>query len=75
MIKKIVIIFIILCINNCTKEKITFFKHIAPIIHTNCTPCHRANQSGPFNLITYNDVAKRSKMIYHVTSKQRRFGA
>ena len=48
-------------------QKITFTEHIAPIVHQNCTPCHRPGEVGPFSLITYEDVAKRGKFIQKVT--------
>ena len=48
-------------------QQINFNEHIAPIIHVNCTPCHRPGEIGPFSLITYQDVAKRAKFIRHVT--------
>ena len=48
-------------------DTVTFAEHIAPIIHINCTPCHRPQSAGPFSLITYKDVAKRAKMVAHVT--------
>ena len=48
-------------------DTVTFSKHIAPIIHQNCTPCHRPGSAGPFNLISYRDVAKRKKMVAKVT--------
>ena len=51
-------------------QKITFTEHIAPIIHQNCTPCHRAGEVGPFSLITYEDVAKRGKFIQKVTESR-----
>ena len=47
-------------------DEITFSEHIAPIIHQNCTPCHRPGEAGPFKLISYHDVAKRSKMLKEV---------
>lgn len=47
--------------------EVNFYEHIAPIIHRNCTPCHQPNKSAPFNLITYEDVAKRAKFIGKVT--------
>jgi len=47
--------------------EVNFYEHIAPIIYKNCTPCHQPNKSGPFNLITYEDVAKRAKFIGKVT--------
>lgn len=48
-------------------QDITWYKHIAPIIHTNCTPCHRTGEAAPFPLVTYEDVAKRASMIQRVT--------
>lgn len=49
-------------------EKVTFNEHVAPIIHHNCTPCHRSDGGAPFQMITYRDVAKRAKMICDVTA-------
>ena len=46
----------------------TFNKDIAPIIHENCTGCHRPGQSGPFSLITYRDVKRRSGTIEEVVT-------
>lgn len=43
------------------------FEDIAPIIYKNCTPCHRAGESGPFELITYDDAKKNAKKIKFVT--------
>ena len=51
-------------------EKVTFNEHIAPIIHQNCTPCHRPGEAGPFDLISYKDCAKRSRMLAKVTSSR-----
>jgi hypothetical protein len=51
----------------CAQEGVNFNQHIAPIIHTNCTPCHRPGEVGPFSLITYEDVAKRAKFVRQVT--------
>lgn len=62
------IVLVLLCISAVVaQDKVNFNQHIAPIIHTNCTPCHRPGEVGPFSLITYEDVAKRSKFIKHVT--------
>ena len=44
----------------------TFNADIAPLIHNNCTSCHRPQQSGPFPLITFRDVKKRSGTIEEV---------
>ena len=51
-------------------QKITFTEHIAPIIHQNCTPCHRPGEVGPFSLITFEDVSKRGKFIHKVTESR-----
>jgi len=48
----------------------TYARDIAPIVHANCTPCHRPGTAAPFSLISYRDVAKRSKMVAHVTGKR-----
>lgn len=49
-------------------EKVTFNEHVAPIIHTNCVPCHRPEGGAPFQMLHYRDVAKRAKMIRDVTA-------
>lgn len=49
-------------------QKITFYKDIAPIIHSKCTPCHRPGEAGPFSLISYEDVAKRASFVKKVVS-------
>ncbi len=54
------------CDNNDEKD-ITFTGHIAPILYTNCTSCHRPGEAGPFTLITYTDVRKKAKTIVRVT--------
>ena len=43
------------------------FEDIAPIIYKNCTPCHRAGESGPFELMTYADAKKNANKIKFVT--------
>jgi len=58
---------VLLCSVPLKAQQLTFNEHIAPIIHSNCTPCHRPCEVGPFSLITYEDVAKRSKFIRYVT--------
>ena len=46
----------------------TFGEHIAPIIHTNCTPCHRDDNIAPFRLVSYVDVKRRGGLIKSVTA-------
>jgi hypothetical protein len=52
---------------NRIKENPTFSEDIAPVVFTNCAPCHRPGEVGPFSLLTYQDVSKRSKTIAAVT--------
>lgn len=43
------------------------FEDVAPIIFKNCTPCHRAGESGPFELMTYDDAKRNANKIKFVT--------
>ena len=64
-----IILIISFFLSDCNKKnELTFATDIAPIIHNNCTPCHRPGEAGPFPLISYNDIKKRTKMIKFVTS-------
>ena len=49
--------------NAAEPAKVTFAEHIAPIVHAKCTMCHRKGQSGPFELLTYEDVRERAATI------------
>lgn len=40
---------------------------IAPVIYKNCTPCHRAGESGPFELMSYADAKRNANKIKFVT--------
>lgn len=51
-------------------QHITWSQHIAPLIHRNCTPCHREGEAAPFSLITYEDVAKRAAFVKKVTQSR-----
>lgn len=56
---------------NATKiQTVTFAEHIAPIIHQQCTKCHIEGEAGPFSLVTYNDVAKRAKLIKYLVTER-----
>jgi len=46
---------------------VNFAEHIAPIIFTNCTPCHRTGEAGPFTLLSYSDAKKNANKIKFVT--------
>ena len=49
---------------------LTFNRDVAPIIFQNCAPCHRPGQSAPFDLLSYADVKKRTKLIREVTERR-----
>jgi hypothetical protein len=52
------------------KGPITFNQHIAPIVFNHCSECHRPEASGPFSLLTYDDVRKRARQIVEVTQQR-----
>ncbi|MBC8325592.1 MAG: hypothetical protein H8E27_08200 [Verrucomicrobia subdivision 3 bacterium] len=49
------------------RAEVTFTQDVAPIIFNNCTSCHRAGEAAPFELINFNDVRKRGRLIARVT--------
>jgi hypothetical protein len=48
----------------------TFNKEIAPILYENCATCHRPGEVAPFSLLSYQDAAKRAKLIAVATEKR-----
>lgn len=52
------------------RRAITFSEDVAPILYANCVSCHRPGEAAPFSLITYDDVAKRAKLIAKVTQSR-----
>jgi len=44
----------------------TWYKDIAPIVLSNCAPCHQPGEAAPFSLLTYEDAAKRASFIKKV---------
>lgn len=49
---------------------VTYYGQIAPIVTRDCAPCHRPGESGPFNLLTYEDLRKRGPQIVKVTKSR-----
>lgn len=49
---------------------VTYSEHIAPIIYSHCTTCHRAGEIAPFPLTSYAEVAAYAQSIQHATSIQ-----
>ncbi len=54
-----------------TAAKITYAKHVAPILQQRCQECHRAGQIGPMPLLTYDDASSWSQMIKDVVEDRR----
>lgn len=46
---------------------LTFNKDIAPIVFTNCAPCHRPGEVAPFPLLSYADVVKHAQSVSEQT--------
>lgn len=49
---------------------VTFSKDIAPVVYHYCSPCHRPGESGPFSLLTYDDVRKHARQIADLTHRR-----
>ena len=49
---------------------VTFTRQIAPILYKNCVTCHHPGGAGPFSLLTYQDAARRGKLIESVTQSR-----
>ena len=49
---------------------VTFARDVAPIVFEHCAPCHRPGGSGPFPLLSYDDVARRARQITEVTASR-----
>jgi copper type II ascorbate-dependent monooxygenase-like protein len=50
--------------------EITFSEHIAPIVFSHCSKCHRPGEAGPFPLLNYADVASRGDLVRAVTQSR-----
>ena len=48
-------------------RQVTFNRDIAPIVFQNCARCHRPGESGPFSLLSYEDVKKHARQVEIVT--------
>ena len=49
----------------------TYTKDVAPILQNRCQACHRAGQTAPFSLTSYDDAVKHAAMIKEVTTQRR----
>ena len=51
-------------------ESVTYTKDIAPLIADRCALCHHPGGSGPFSLVSYDDVKRRAALVAAVTSRR-----
>ncbi len=49
-------------------DSIFYWKDVAPIVFSHCTPCHHTGGAGPFPLTTFLDAKKRTKTIREVVA-------
>ena len=49
---------------------VTFSEHVAPIVFSNCAPCHRPGEAAPFPLLGYRDARPLAKAIASATSSR-----
>ncbi len=68
---QILAILVGLCLNSVSvlaqAERVTFARQVAPILYSQCAPCHRPGQAAPFSLLTYEDARPRARQIADVT--------
>ena len=48
----------------------TFTRDVASILYQHCATCHHPGEVAPFPLLTYQDAAKRAKLIATVTASR-----
>ncbi len=51
-------------------QPVTYSKDIAPLVADRCAMCHHPGGSGPFNLLTYDDVKRRAALVAAVTERR-----
>jgi hypothetical protein len=69
-ILSIFLIVVPLAVGAQVSRPVTFNRQIAPIIYRNCSPCHRPDEAAPFALLSYQEVAKKGRMIAKVTTSR-----
>ncbi len=53
------------------EEKVTYAKHVSPILQKRCQECHRPGEVGPMSLLTYEDARSWAATIREVVREQR----
>lgn len=49
---------------------VTYTRDVAPIMQAHCMQCHRDNEIAPFPLVSYADLAKRTRQLVRVTQSR-----
>jgi hypothetical protein len=61
---------LLLLVNICSAQKVTFSGQVAGIIYNNCTGCHRAGNIAPFTLENYSDAYNYRLAIRDAVNKR-----
>jgi peroxiredoxin len=51
--------------------KVTFYRHVLPILQNKCQTCHRPGEVGPFSLLTYKQAVNWAADIKEYTQTRR----
>ena len=49
---------------------VTWSSHVASLVHRRCGRCHREDASAPFSLLSYTDVANRTRQVLDVITRR-----
>lgn len=58
------------CFSIQAQVKVTYYRHIAPILMQHCQPCHSEGGDAPFALTNYEQIAKKAASIVYVTANK-----
>src|ERR1035437_3278276 len=51
------------CLAACSKRPATFSQDVAPILFSECAPCHHPGEAAPFSLLSFRDARARARLI------------
>ncbi len=66
---RVILVSLLMLAASAWSKPVTFARNIAPIIYTNCAPCHRPGESAPFSLLSYEDAKRHASQIADVTKR------
>ena len=56
--------------NSPEEKRVTFNKHLAPVVFRTCAPCHHPGEAAPFSLLTYGDLKSHARQTADLTEKR-----